>query len=152
LILVDTNVWSELAKPDGDPAVLAWLEANDHRLALSTLGMAEIQSGIELPNAARMRPHLELWLRGLEERYWSYVWHFDADDARAYGRIAASTEAKARDPQIIDLQLAAQALARGATIATRNVKDFAWTGVPVIDPWENGLLLPPNNQSPTPDR
>lgn len=137
MILVDTNVWSELAKPDGDPAVLAWLETNDHQLALSTLVIAEIQYGIELPRAARRRPRLLLWLRGLEERYWSHVWDFDADDARAYGRIAASTEANARDPQIIDLQLAAQALARGASLATRNVKDFAWTGVPVIDPWKN---------------
>ncbi len=152
MILVDTNVWSELAKPDGDPTVLAWLEANDHQLALSTLVMAEIQYVIELPKAARKRPHLTLWLRGLEERYWSHVWHFDAEDARAYGRLAASKEANARDPQIIDLQLAAQALARGASLATRNVKDFAWTGVPVIDPWENEPQQNPQHPSQMPDR
>ena len=135
MILVDTNVWSELAKPEGHPAVLAWLEANDRELALSTLVMAEIQYGIELPKAAPKRPYLELWLKGLEERYWSYVWHFDSHDARAYGRLAAGTEAKKRDPQIIDLQIAAQALARNASVATRNMKDFEWTGVPLIDPW-----------------
>lgn len=135
MILVDTNVWSELAKPEGDPAVLAWLEANDGDLALSTLVMAEIQYGLELPKAAHKRADLILWLRGLEERYWSRVWHFDADDARSFGRLAASTEVKKRDPQVIDLQLAAQALARGAAVATRNVKDFEWTGVTVIDPW-----------------
>lgn len=136
MILVDTNVWSELARPDGDPAVLAWLEANDHELKLSTLVMAEIQYGIELPRAAHKRPHLELWLRGLEERYWNDVWTFDAGDARQYGRLAASTEVKKREPQIIDLQIAAQALARKATVATRNVRDFDWTGVDVIDPWQ----------------
>lgn len=135
MILVDTNVWSELAKPEGDPAVLAWLEANDADLALSTLVMAEIQYGLELPKAAHKRAFLELWLRGLEERYWSHVWEFDADDARAYGRLAASTETKTRNPQIIDLQIVAQALARNARLATRNVKDFEWTGVPLIDPW-----------------
>ena len=135
MILVDTNVWSELAKPEGDPAVLAWLEANDGDLALSTLVMAEIQCGLELPKAAHKRTDLILWLRGLEERYWSRVWHFDADDARSFGRLAASTEVKKRDPQVIDLQLAAQALARGAAVATRNVKDFEWTGVTMIDPW-----------------
>lgn len=135
MILVDTNVWSELTKPEGDSAVLAWLEANDGQLALSTLVMSEIQYGLELPRAAHKRADLILWLRGLEERYWSNVWAFDAEDARSFGRLAASVEVKKRDPQVIDLQLAAQALARGAAIATRNVKDFDWTGVSVIDPW-----------------
>jgi toxin FitB len=135
LILVDTNVWSELARREGDPAVLAWLEANDRELALSTLVMAEIQYGLELPKAAHKRNDLTLWLRGLEERYWSRVWVFDADDARSFGRLAASTEVKRRDPQVIDLQLAAQALARGAVVATRNVKDFEGLGIDLIDPW-----------------
>lgn len=135
MILVDTNVWSELAKPEGDPAVLAWLEANDAELALSTLVIAEIQFGLELPQAAHKRAALILWLRGLEQRYWSRVWLFDAGDARSFGRLAARTEVKKRNPQVIDLQLAAQALARKAPVATRNVKDFEWTGVAVIDPW-----------------
>jgi toxin FitB len=135
LILVDTNVWSEQTKADSDPAVMAWMEANDADLVLSTLVIAEIQYGIELPRAAKRRPHLEAWLRGLEDRYWGRVWSFDEDDARAYGRLAASTEANARDPQIIDLQLAAQALARGAAVATRNVADFAWTGARLVNPW-----------------
>ena len=135
MILVDTNVWSELAKPEGDSAVLAWLEANDRQLALSTLVMSEIQYGLELPKAAHKRADLTLWLRGLEERYWSHVWEFDADDARSFGALAARAEVKKRGPQIIDLQPAAQAQARGAAIATRNMKDFEWTGVPVIDPW-----------------
>ncbi len=136
MILVDTNVWSEQTKADADPIVLAWMEANDDQLVLSTLVIAEIHYGIAMPRAARRRPHLEAWLQGLEDRYWGRVWPFDEGDARAYGRLAASTEANARDPQIIDLQLAAQALARNAKIATRNVKDFAWTGVEVIDPWQ----------------
>lgn len=135
MILVDTNVWSELAKPEGDPAVLAWLEANDAELALSTLVIAEIQFGLELPQAAHKRAALILWLRGLEQRYWSRVWLLDAGDARSFGRLAARTEVKKRNPQVIDLQLAAQALARKAPVATRNVKDFEWTGVAVIDPW-----------------
>ncbi len=135
MILVDTNVWSELAKPEGDPAVLAWLEANDAELALSTLVIAEIQYGLEQPKAAHKRDFLILWLRGLEERYWSRVWDFDAEDARSFGRLAASTEVKKRDPQVIDLQLAAQALARDAAVATRNVRNFQGTGVRLVNPW-----------------
>jgi toxin FitB len=135
LILVDTNVWCELAKPRGDPAVQSWLEANDADIALSTLVIAEIRYGIELLAAPDKRAFLAAWLDGLESRYWSQTWLFDRADAYLYGRIAAFPEVKTRKPQVIDIQLAAQALTRGATLATRNIRDFAWTGVRLIDPW-----------------
>lgn len=136
MILVDTNVWSELAKRQGDPGVLAWLEANDADLALSTLVIAEIQYGIELPGAVGKRPYLQAWLKGLESRYWGQTLAFDRDAAHHYGRVAARPEVKARQPQIIDMQIAAQALARGIPVATRNARDFEWIGVGLIDPWK----------------
>ncbi len=136
MILVDTNVWSELTKPRSDPAVLAWLEANDDDLALSTLVIAEIRYGIELIEAAQKRKHIAGWLDGLESRYYSQTWVFGVDDAHQYGRLAALPEVKSRKPQVIDIQLAAQAMARDAIVATRNVKDFEWTGVRVVNPWE----------------
>ena len=136
MILVDTNVWSELTKARGHPAVLAWLEANDADLALSTLVIAEIQYGIELPSAADRRPFLQAWLTGLEGRYWGQTLTFGVEAAHHYGRIAARPEVKARKPQIIDMQIAAQAKEHGIPIATRNAKDFEWIGVELIDPWE----------------
>lgn len=135
MILVDTNVWSEQTRLQGEPSVLAWLEANDAELALSTLVMAEIQFGIQLLQSEPKRLALERWLDGLESRYWSRTLDFDKDCARHYGRIAAHPEAKAREPQVIDMQIAAQAQAYGASIATRNLKDFEWIGVTLIDPW-----------------
>lgn len=135
MILVDTNVWSELAKPGGNPAVLTWLEAHDDDLALSTLVIAEIRYGIELLAASEKRAFLTSWLDGLQSRYWGQTWRFDEGDAHCYGHIAAMPEVKARKPQVIDIQLAAQAVARGASLATRNVSDFAWTGVKVVNPW-----------------
>jgi toxin FitB len=116
--------------------LLAWLETNDDDLALSALVIAEIRFGIELLEAAHKRSYLEAWLEGLESRYYSQTWLFGVDDAYQYGRLAALPEVKARKPQVIDIQLSAQALARDAAIATRNVKDFAWTGVQVMNPWE----------------
>jgi toxin FitB len=136
LILVDTNVWSEQTKLDCNPAVEAWLEANDAELVLSTLVIAEIRYGIALSKSEAKRAALESWVDGLESRYWSQTLDFDKTSAHRFGRIAASREAKARDPQVIDMQLAAQAEAYGATIATRNVRDFEWTGVRVVNPWE----------------
>jgi toxin FitB len=135
LILVDTNVWSELAKPRGDLGVLAWLEANDADLALSTLVIAEIHYGIELLGAAPKRTFLESWVAGLEARYWGQTLAFGPQSAHHYGRIAARPEVKARQPQIIDMQIAAQAQEHGIPLATRNAKDFEWIGVELIDPW-----------------
>jgi toxin FitB len=136
LILVDTNVWSELTKPRGDPAVLAWLEANDDDLALSVMVIAEIQYGIALPGAARKRPFLENWLEGLRGRYFHHTLPFGDGDADHFGRIAAHPEAKAREPQVFDMLIAAQAQHRSIPVATRNCKDFEWIGVELINPWE----------------
>lgn len=135
MILVDTNVWSELTKPRGDPAVLAWLEAHDDDLALSTLVIAEIRYCIELATAAEKRHGLAAWLSGLEARYWGQTLAFGREAAHHYGRIAARPEVKARQPQIVDMQIAAQAQEHAIPVATRNARDFAWIGVELIDPW-----------------
>lgn len=137
MILVDTNVWSELTKPHGDPTVLAWLEAHDDDLALSVLVIAEIQYGIALPRAARKRRDLLTWLDGLRSRYHHHTLEFGSGDAYHYGQIAARPEAKAREPQIIDMLIAAQAQHRAIPLATRNTRDFEWIGVALIDPWRS---------------
>lgn len=136
MILVDTNVWSEQTKPHADAAVLAWLEDNDADLVLSSLVIAEIRYGIELPKAARKRPHLEAWLAGLESRYYGQTLVFGPESALHYGRVAARPEVKAREPQVIDMLIAAQALQHQIPVATRNAKDFDWIGVDLIDPWQ----------------
>ena len=86
MILVDTNVWSEQTKPHGNPAVLAWLEANDADLALSALVVAEIRFGIELPGASPKRPYLAAWLDGLESRYFGQSLQFCAACAQYFRR------------------------------------------------------------------
>lgn len=135
MILVDTNVWSELTKPRGDPAVLAWLVAHDDDLALSTLVIAEIRYGIELASDAGKRQALAAWLAGLEARYWGQTLPFGRESAHRYGQIAARPEVKARQPQIIDMQIAAQAQEHGIPLATRKARDFDWIGLDLIDPW-----------------
>ena len=136
MILVDTNVWSELTRPRGDHAVLAWLEAHDDDLMLSTLVLAEIHHGIELATSAPKRQALAAWRAGLEARYWGQTLAFGRESAREYGRIAARPEVKVRQPQIIDMQIAAQAIEHGIALATRNAKDFDWIGIDLIDPWQ----------------
>lgn len=135
MILVDTNVWSELTKPRGDPAVLAWLEANDADLALSTLVIAEIRYGIELLAATPKRAYLDAWLAGLQSRYYGQTLSFGPATAHHYGRIAARPDVKARQPQVIDMLIAAQASERDIPVATRNARDFEWIGIELVDPW-----------------
>ncbi len=133
MILVDTNVWSVQVSRHPDAKVVDWLIDHDDQLWLSTIVIAEIRYGAELPKAQTFRPALTRWLAGLEESYGARILPFDANSAHLFGAL------RARRPEtstLLDLQLAAQAMAQDMTLATRNVKDFAWTGVKVVNPWE----------------
>jgi toxin FitB len=132
VIIVDTNVWSELTKPAPDHRVCQFLIEHDAQLWLSVIVIAEIRRGLENPKAARRRTELLAWLTGLEQAYGARILPFDADMAHLFGALLARRQGEVT---LLDLQLAAQALARDAMIATRNVKDFAWTGVRLVDPW-----------------
>ena len=132
MILVDTNVWSELTKSTPDRRVRDFLIEYDVNLWLSVIVIAEIRRGLENPKAAHRRAALLGWLTGLETDYAARTLPFDADMAHLFGALLARRQGEAT---LLDLQLAAQALAHDATIATRNIKDFAWTGVKLVDPW-----------------
>ncbi len=132
-MIVDTNVWSVQVSRHPEPRVVDWLIDHDQQLWLSAIVMAEIRYGAELPKAAAFRPTLTRWLAGLEEAYQARILPFDADAAHMFGAL------RARRPEasnLLDLQIAAQAIALDATVATRNVKDFEWTGVRLVNPWE----------------
>jgi toxin FitB len=133
MILVDTNVWSEMTKRNREPRVMAWLTDNEPQLRLSVLVIAEARRGYELPSARAIKPMLENWLSHLESTYADRIEPFDARDAHIYGQLAAQRTVGGK---VLDIQLAAQAIARNIPLATRNVADFAWTGVKLVNPWE----------------
>lgn len=132
MILVDTNIWSELSKRRGEARVIDWLAHNEAELRLSVLAIAELRAGYENPKARSIRPMLELWVQGLEFEFADRIEPFDARDAHVYGQLAAM---RTIGSKVIDLQFAAQAIARNCPLATRNVQDFAWTGVKLVNPW-----------------
>ena len=121
-----------MTKRRGDPRVIAWLAANEPELRLSVLVIAEARRGYELPGARAIKPMLENWWQLLERRHADRIEPFDARDAHIYGQLAAQRTVGGK---VLDIQLAAQAIARNIPIATRNINDFAWTGVRLIDPW-----------------
>lgn len=133
MIIVDTNVWSVLFSRRPDARVVDWLIAHDAQLWLSSIAIAEMRYGAELPRAAAIRDRILEWLAGLEETYADRILPFDADAAHMFGAL------RARRPDVtvlLDLQLAAQALATDAVVATRNITDIAWTGARLVNPWE----------------
>lgn len=138
MIVLDTNVLSELLAPSPSPKVLAWLAAQPSAAVFTTaVTEAEILYGLALLPDGRRRQALEAAVRPIfSEDLAGRVLAFDREAAESYAVIAARRRALGRPISQFDAQIAAIAVSRGASIATRNVADFAETGAPVINPWE----------------
>ncbi|MFO1067950.1 MAG: type II toxin-antitoxin system VapC family toxin [Geminicoccaceae bacterium] len=138
--MLDTNVLSEARRSGGSERVRRLLrQVGDAGLFISVLTLGEIRSGIErLPENDKRRA-LTHWLAELRERYASRILVVDADVADRWGSLAADLAQRGRPLPAVDLLLAATALTHGLAIATRNVRDFAATGVDLVDPWTDEL-------------
>ena len=135
MILLDTNVLSELARPQPEPKVVDWLEANEPTLAVPSIALAELRYGIErLPKGRRQSSLVEFWTE-LRRRFAGRVYAFDERAAEVYGEIAAAAERLGRPLSVPDGQIAAIARTNRMRIATRDEDDFRATGVPLINPW-----------------
>lgn len=137
MIVLDTNIISEMMKPAVDAFVVAWLNRQDSvELFLTTPTIAEISYGISsLPSGKRRRSLEEGFERLQLEAFEGRVLSFDLAAARLYGSIMGGRRAKGRPLSVVDGQIAAVAREHGATIATRNVRDFEGCGVKLVDPF-----------------
>jgi hypothetical protein len=137
MIILDTNVLSELMRPEPASEVLRWLATYPaSRLFTTAITQAEILYGIELLPAGKRRAGLESAVEAMfEEDFTGRVLPFDSDAARVFPQIAASRRALGRPITQIDAQIAAIARSRGATLATRNSGDFEHCGIPLLNPW-----------------
>ena len=137
MILLDTNVISELLRPAPEPRVEAWLSAQDGAgIFLSAVSAAELRFGAALLPPGRRREALAAALDALlREDFAGRLLPFDEAAAEAYAEIAAARRAAGRPIRAFDAQIAAIARARGAAVATRNARDFEVCGIKVIDPW-----------------
>lgn len=152
MILVDTNVWSELTRPEPDPNVRSWEKAQAPRLWLATVVVGELLSGAHmLPDGKRKEAFLEGYDL-LIEAHSDRILDFDLAASRLYGSVVARQFRAGRDPGTVDSQLAAMALAGRMGLATRNVKHFEGLGIELIDPWKGGPPASPNNRTPPPAR
>ena len=135
MILLDTNVWSALNRPRQNQRVIEWFAGKEQQAWLSVIVIAEIRMGIENPAAEAKRDALTQWLADLETRYADRILAFDRNAAHVFGRLVAQRKLQQQETKLLDLQIAAQALAHDVQVATGNVRDFDWTGVKLIDPW-----------------
>jgi predicted nucleic acid-binding protein len=136
VILLDTNVISELMRQAPDPTVLDWLEARPvSELATTTVNIAEVKFGLARLGNSRRRNELErrfsnFIARGFVDR----LFGFDGQAADAFAELVAARERSGRRLAGFDGLIAAIALSRGLGLATRNTGDFEGCGVPVINP------------------
>ena len=137
MILLDTNVVSELMRDVPSTQVLVWMDDLPTReLFVTAITEAEVRTGIAfLPEGARRRGLANAAERMLGGLFAGRVLPFDSSTARAYADIAAASRAAGRPISQSDCQIAAIARSRSMAVATRNVRDFSNTGVEVIDPW-----------------
>ncbi len=137
MILLDTNVLSELMRAKPDPNVIAWVDAQrSSDLVISSITVAEILYGIaRMPDGKRKDSLYVLASAMFEEDFAGSILAFDADAAVHYADLVAASERSGKIADMGDGQIAAIARLHGARIATRNVRHFEAFGILLVNPW-----------------
>jgi len=134
--LLDTNAVSEWVKPRPNPGLIGWSEsADEDRIFLSVVSLAELRYGVERMAPGRRRSRLEQWLQHeLPLRFEARILPVDANVAEAWGRTVSRSEAAGRPIGAMDALLAATAETHQLTLVTRNVSHFPLLKT-VLNPW-----------------
>lgn len=138
MIVLDTNVVSEMLRPVPEPRVEAWLAAQDGaQVYLTAVSEAELRFGLAILAEGARRAALSAAIDAmLREDFRDRVLPFDRAAAQAYAMIAARRRAMGRPISQFDCQIAAICHVHGASVSTRNARDFDGCGIEVIDPWQ----------------
>ena len=134
--LVDTNIYSEPARPKPDAKVVAWLRKHESEIYVSAITIGEIRRGIErLPDGKR-KTQLRSWLHSLCDCMKGRVLSFNTSTAHVWGQLKARWDRVGIVIPSLDSQIAATAQRFSLTIVTRNTADFVKAGVKVVNPFE----------------
>jgi predicted nucleic acid-binding protein len=137
MIVLDTNVVSELLRGEPEGSVLAWVDAIlADEMAITAITAAELLFGVSRLPSGRRRRSLERAVRDvLHEDFADRVFSFDLAAAERYAGLVAGREATGRPISQSDAQIAAICAVREAALATRNTSDFDDLGLEVVNPW-----------------
>lgn len=137
MIILDTNVVSELLRPAPNQAVATWLDAQQgSSVCLTSVSEAELRYGLAMLPSGKRRDALATAISGiLRDLFSGRILPFDSAAAAAYASIASERRAAGRPISQMDCQIAAIAFVADASLATRNERDFDGCGVAVINPW-----------------
>lgn len=138
MIVLDTNVVSELMKADPAAAVAQWIGRGDSdAFATTSITEAEILYGVQLLPPGRRRKATEKAAEAMfAEDFAGRILPFDSRAARAYAGIVTERARRGRPISQSDGQIAAIVRSTGSVLATRNVRDFEHCGIGVVDPWD----------------
>jgi predicted nucleic acid-binding protein len=138
MILIDTNVISELWKPGPDSNVLAWIDAQTiETLHLSAITVAELRYGLAMmPEGKRRTIYEERLEREVLPAFAGRVLAFDLDTSKTYAELMARARAEGKAIAKADGYIAATAATHGLIVATRDTSPFEAAGLAVIDPWK----------------
>jgi predicted nucleic acid-binding protein len=137
MILLDTNVVSELMRGEPSPQVVAWIEERPRSgLGITAITQAEMLYGIELlPKGKRKQGLLTAAQAMFSEDFRGRIFPFNSDAAHAFAKISALRQTHGKPISQLDAQIAAIVHSLGAELATRNVTDFEGCGIKLLNPW-----------------
>jgi predicted nucleic acid-binding protein len=137
VIILDTNVLSALMRTNPDALVVSWLDSQPaDSMWVTSITVFEVRFGLAVLPRGRKRTALEAaFEKVIEEDLENRVLDFDRAAATTAARLAADRKTAGRSADLRDTLIAGIALARHATIATRNTRHFEGLDVPVVDPW-----------------
>lgn len=138
MIVLDTNIVSELMRKAPNPKVIDWIRCHEiSDLAITVIALAEISRGIaRLPKGKRREQLVEKFQDFIKYGFGRRILPFDEASARIYGALCFQREKMGRGVDPIDVIIMSIVKMHGAVLATRNVKDFEGWGIEIVNPWE----------------
>ena len=136
MIVIDTNVLSELMRPSPDPRVVAWMSTvTPGEAATTSITIAEIGHGLRRLPRGKRRARLEDAFDSLVIELDREILAFDREAADHYARISQQLETAGKPIDQLDGMIAAICASRAAALATRNERDFEGSGIAIVNPW-----------------
>jgi hypothetical protein len=136
VIILDTNIVSELMKQSPEPSVERWVLSRTTDLFTTSITLAEVFYGVERLPAGRRKDKIRVTASTIFGAFKEHVLPFDVPAAMHYSIIVDGRDRIGQPIDGFDAQIAAICRTNDAVLATRNVKDFRETGVDLIDPWQ----------------